>query len=125
MVGARPRASRRQAVIAEKGIYPMLARELTIARCQHALPNCSGSLAIGVWREQHLACHGWHLDMHVNAIQQRPGKSGTIGAHTIRRAVAAAGTYDTVKLIKEQGLDAARSSPESASSPTNSYSASR
>lgn len=91
LVGRYERAVARQLAGAEQRIGFAGARELALARGDHALAHGGAGLARRRVVGQRGGRLARHLDLDVDAVQQRAGDPAAIARHQVRRAAAAAG----------------------------------
>src|SRR5258708_7712201 len=74
---------------AESRVAFALAHELSLMRPFNALPHPRGVLAAtGV--NEFVFAHGGHLDLDIDAIEQRPRKPAAVARNLIRRAATPA-----------------------------------
>src|SRR5882672_10573277 len=74
---------------AEPGVVLALARKLPLMRAFRAFPDLRGILAATRVNEIVFA-HSGHLDLDIDAIEQRPRKLVTVARHLVGRAAAPA-----------------------------------
>src|SRR5712671_2025050 len=72
---------------AEPGVAFALARQLPLMRAFRAFPDLRGILAATRVNELVFA-HGGHLDLDIDAIEQRPRELVTVACHLVGRASA-------------------------------------